>query len=159
MIPASAIIPIMDVAVKNAPVIACPGRMPMSVSGMGAMITRYCKGLEPSDHEHVDQHQNYGECEPQIAEHLNGYLPLAVPLDRCLAETLRLFGIVARDLCPVHVYRVEFPVHRQDRINRRFYQPGDVAGHIDRRPQVFADAGAFDRSCYNGHKPREGLRA
>ena len=39
MIPASAIMPIIDVAVKKAPVIACPGRMPISVSGMGAMIT------------------------------------------------------------------------------------------------------------------------
>ena len=39
MIPASAIIPIMLVAVKNAPVTACPGRMPTRVSGIGAMIT------------------------------------------------------------------------------------------------------------------------
>ena len=39
MIPASAIIPIIDVAVKKAPVRACPGRMPMSVSGIGAMMT------------------------------------------------------------------------------------------------------------------------
>ena len=39
MIPASAIIPIIDVAVKNAPLIAWPGRIPISVSGIGAMIT------------------------------------------------------------------------------------------------------------------------
>ena len=39
MMPASAIMPIMLVAVKNAPLIACPGRIPMSVSGIGAMIT------------------------------------------------------------------------------------------------------------------------
>ena len=40
MMPASAIIPIMLVAVKKAPLSACPGRMPISVSGIGAMITR-----------------------------------------------------------------------------------------------------------------------
>ena len=39
MIPASAIIPIIEVAVKNAPESACPGRMPMRVRGIGAMIT------------------------------------------------------------------------------------------------------------------------
>ena len=37
--PASAISPITDGAVKNAPLRACPGRMPISVSGIGAMIT------------------------------------------------------------------------------------------------------------------------
>ncbi len=39
MIPASAIIPIIEVAVKNAPEMAWPGRMPIIVSGIGAMIT------------------------------------------------------------------------------------------------------------------------
>ena len=39
MIPASAIIPIIEVAVKKAPVSAWPGRMPISVSGIGAMMT------------------------------------------------------------------------------------------------------------------------
>ena len=40
MIPASAIMPIMEVAVKNAPLRAWAGRIPMRVRGMGAMITR-----------------------------------------------------------------------------------------------------------------------
>ncbi len=39
MMPARAIIPIMDVAVKKAPLTACPGRIPTSVRGMGAMMT------------------------------------------------------------------------------------------------------------------------
>ena len=39
MIPASAIMPIIDVAVKFAPSRACPGITPMTVSGIGAMIT------------------------------------------------------------------------------------------------------------------------
>ena len=39
MIPAPAMNPIMDVAVKNAPIAACAGKMPTSVSGIGAMMT------------------------------------------------------------------------------------------------------------------------
>ena len=39
MIPAPAMKPIIEVAVKNAPISACAGRMPTSVSGIGAMIT------------------------------------------------------------------------------------------------------------------------
>jgi len=39
MMPARAMNPIMDVAVKKAPNAACPGRMPMRVRGIGAMIT------------------------------------------------------------------------------------------------------------------------
>ena len=39
MIPAPAMNPIIEVAVKNAPIRACAGRMPTSVSGIGAMIT------------------------------------------------------------------------------------------------------------------------
>ena len=39
MMPAPAIKPIIEVAVKKAPISACAGRMPTRVSGMGAMIT------------------------------------------------------------------------------------------------------------------------
>ncbi len=39
MIPASAIMPIIEVAVKNIPVAAWPGRIPTNVSGIGAMIS------------------------------------------------------------------------------------------------------------------------
>ena len=39
MMPASAIMPIIEVAVNCAPSSACPGITPMIVSGIGAMIT------------------------------------------------------------------------------------------------------------------------
>ena len=39
MIPASAIMPIIDVAVNCAPSSACPGMTPIIVSGIGAMMT------------------------------------------------------------------------------------------------------------------------
>ena len=37
--PAPAMKPIIDVAVKNAPIAACAGRMPTSENGMAAMIS------------------------------------------------------------------------------------------------------------------------
>jgi len=37
--PAPAMNPIIDVAVKNAPIAACAGRMPASENGMAAMIS------------------------------------------------------------------------------------------------------------------------
>jgi hypothetical protein len=40
MIPAPAMAPIIEVAVKNAPNRKCPGRMPMSDSGIGSRIAR-----------------------------------------------------------------------------------------------------------------------
>ncbi|MNC88289.1 hypothetical protein D3C83_40900 [compost metagenome] len=40
MMPASAIMPIIEVAVKLAPSSACPGMTPMRVSGIGAMMMR-----------------------------------------------------------------------------------------------------------------------
>ena len=39
MMPASAIMPIIEVAVKLAPSSACPGITPITVSGIGAMMT------------------------------------------------------------------------------------------------------------------------
>ena len=39
-IPAPAMKPIIEVAVKNAPRAACAGRMPTSEKGIGAMTTR-----------------------------------------------------------------------------------------------------------------------
>ena len=39
MMPASAIQPIIEVAVNSAPIIACMGIMPNNVSGIGAMIS------------------------------------------------------------------------------------------------------------------------
>ena len=39
MMPARAIMPIMDVAVKKAPTTRCPGAMPISVSGIAAIMT------------------------------------------------------------------------------------------------------------------------
>ena len=56
MIPASAIMPIIDVAVNCAPSSACPGMTPMIVSGIGRHDDqRYDVGAELRHDQQVDQ--------------------------------------------------------------------------------------------------------
>ncbi len=45
-------------------------------------------GLEPGDHQQVDQHQHRGERDAEIAEHLVGDPPLAVPVEAHLLGEL-----------------------------------------------------------------------
>jgi hypothetical protein len=80
--PAPAMKPIIEVAVKNAPIAACAGRMPTSENGMTVItMSGVDVVLEPADHEHVDQDTHGAEGEAEVAEDLEGDLPLAVPLD------------------------------------------------------------------------------
>ena len=37
------------------------------------------EAAEPADHQHIDQHQAGGEGAAEIAEHLDGDVPLAIP--------------------------------------------------------------------------------
>ena len=48
IIPASAIKPIIDVAVNSAPIIQCPGAIPIMVNGMGAITIKGIKKLRNS---------------------------------------------------------------------------------------------------------------
>ena len=71
MIPASAMKPIIEVAVKNIPVIQCPGRMPIRVSGIGRHDDeRGDEAPEPGDHQHVDQDHDRREGDPHVAARL-----------------------------------------------------------------------------------------
>ena len=81
--PAPAMKPIIDVAVKNACSSPCAGRMPTSENGIAIMMT---SGVvndwnQPTTSD-VDQHQHHGEGESQVAKHFIGDVPLAVPLHR-----------------------------------------------------------------------------
>ena len=70
MMPAPAMKPIIEVAVKKAPKPQCPGRMPMSESGMGRRIARgHREGLEPADHEDRDEDQDHRESDAEVPEH------------------------------------------------------------------------------------------
>ena len=83
MIPAPAMKPIIEVAVKKTPKSAVRGRMPTSVSGIGSHDDeRHREALEPADHQDVDQYEHRGEGEAEVAEDLVGDVPLAVPLHR-----------------------------------------------------------------------------
>ncbi len=79
--PAPAMKPIMEVAVKNAPSRPCAGRMPTSENGMAAMMTSgVMNDWNQPTTRRVDQDQHGGEGDAQIAEHFVGDVPLAVPL-------------------------------------------------------------------------------
>ncbi len=92
MIPASAIIPIIDVAVNCAPSSAWPGITPMIVSGIGRHDDeRRQVRPELRDDEQVDQHQADRVRQSHVAERLVRDLPLAVPLDAVAA--VRIVGL------------------------------------------------------------------
>ncbi len=48
---------------------------------------------EPADHQHVDQHHNNAEGQPQVTEDLEGDVPLAIPLYRWLQAVERLHKV------------------------------------------------------------------
>ena len=92
--------PIMDVAVKKAPIRAWAGRMPTSVSGIGAMMTSGIdEGTEPANHKHIDQHQHRGECESKIAKDFDGDVPFAIPLHGVVVSRFGHGGVDSARAC------------------------------------------------------------
>ena len=90
MIPASAIMPIMEVAVKLAPSKACPGMTPMIVKGNRRHDDeRHRVGAELGDDEQVDEDQTHRVGETHVAEGLVRDRPLAIPFDAEVAQSVR----------------------------------------------------------------------
>ena len=80
MIPARAIIPIMDVAVKNAPDHGMGRQDPDEGQGNGRHDDQgHREGLEPGHNQDIDEDQDGGEGDAQVPEDLPGDLPLSVP--------------------------------------------------------------------------------
>ena len=80
IMPASAMKPIIDVAVNGAPNSQWPSTMPISVSGMGVRITkRQLEAAELRNHQDVDAQNGDHECRAHVAEGDVGYFPLSVP--------------------------------------------------------------------------------
>ena len=93
--PAPAMNPIIEVAVKNAPISACAGRMPDERERDGQHDRqRRDERLEPADDEDVDQHEHRREGDAEIAEDLVRDVPLAVPLHRVLRRCRRAARVV-----------------------------------------------------------------
>ncbi len=90
-IPAPAIKPIIEVAVKNAPI----NRVRRQNADQRERNRRHDRErrferLKPADHQDVDQHQHGRERQPQIAEDFVGDVPLAIPFHRELVGAERL---------------------------------------------------------------------
>ena len=80
MMPASAMKPIIEVAVNGAPNSQCPATMPISVSGTGVRMTSGSQeAAELPDHEHIDGKQRDAERGTHVAEGHIGDLPFAIP--------------------------------------------------------------------------------
>jgi len=81
--PAPAMKPIMEVAVKNAWSRPCAGRIPTSENGMAAMITRgVTKDWNQPRTSPVDENEDGGEGDAQVAKHLVDDMPFAIPFHR-----------------------------------------------------------------------------
>ena len=72
--------PIIEVAVKNAPISAVRRQDADQRERNGHHDDeRREEGAEPADHQHVDQDQTRGEGRAEVAEDLDGDVPFAVP--------------------------------------------------------------------------------
>ena len=99
--------------------------------------------LEPADHQHVDKNHDGTEGQAEVAEDLQGDMPLAAPFHGRFGLGKGLVHVV--DLhCRVFSAKVpavqfgQFFVHGKDGINRTLEYPGHIADDIDDRFQVLA---------------------
>ena len=78
--PAPAMKPIIDVAVKNAPIDRCAGRMPTSEKGIAAMTISGVRNErnQPTIRMKIRTSTAAKAC-AQIAEHFDGDVPFAIP--------------------------------------------------------------------------------
>ena len=108
--------------------------------------------LEPADHQDVDQHDHGRERDAEIAEHLVGDVPLAVPLHRVGRRVERLFGVVdVEGVAFRQPHRRQRPVHAEDGVDRAL----DLAGHIGRHVRHRAQVLVIDRLRFR-HRPGVG---
>ena len=85
MMPASAMNPIIDVAVNGAPNSQWPSRMPINVSGIGVRMTSGSwKAAELRHDQNIDAEDRHAEGRAHVAEGDVGDLPFAVPEQRRL---------------------------------------------------------------------------
>ena len=105
---------------------------------------RRLEALEPADHQHVDQHENRGKGQAQIAKYFDGDVPLPIPPHGVAVGTLRHGGA----LVLLHRVAVGQPdlvdriAHFADCIDRALFLARNIARDINNRPQVLAiDAG------------------
>ena len=141
MMPASAMKPIIEVAVKAAPSSQCPSTMPISVSGTGIRIDqRQQERAELRDDEQVDAEDRDPERRAHVAERDVGHLPFAVPKQGGLGIVDRLSMILdlrRAVLAPVHLG--DRVLDREHAVDRRLEAPGDVRGHHFGEAAVMAE--------------------
>ena len=99
--------------------------------------------LEPTHHEHRDQHQHGSKREAEVPKYLQGNMPLAVPFQRGLAVVEREIEVKNGERCRPRAKRAgiqlaDFAVEAEKCIGRTLHDAGNVGGHIRDRLEVFA---------------------
>ena len=85
MMPASAMKPIIEVAVNGAPNNQWPSMMPIRVSGIGVRMTSgNAEAAELRHHQNIDAEDCHGESSAHVTEGDVGNFPLSVPQQRGL---------------------------------------------------------------------------
>ena len=137
--PAPAMKPIMEVAVKKAPSSQWAGKDSDQRKGNGHHDDQGCgKGLKPAHHQNKDQHQHHAEGNAQIPEDLVGDVPFAVPFHGEAPVAVRHVSRVLFDLVAFRKgNRFDLFAHFQNGIDRAFLCAGHIAGDIHHRHQVF----------------------
>ena len=110
------------------------------------MVSGVDERLEPADDQDVDEHQHGGERDAEIAEHLVGDVPLAIPLHRVARAVERLPGVEDLEAVALRA-AARWPAPRSSAGWRR---PGSRSRRRRRRSRRSPAAG----SCGRGSAPR-----
>ena len=165
--PAPAMKPIIEVAVKN----AC--KHPVRRQNADERKRNHHhhnqrreERPEPADHQNVNQHQHGGERQAEVAEHFDRDVPFAVPFHRgCWSVNGRMAVVnFQRRAVAAEFARVEFRqrlVHFQNRIHRAFHHARHVADDVSDRHEIFVvnalvGDGVFDRDQFAQRHERRG---
>ena len=136
--PAPAMKPIIDVAVKKAPMSACPGQDADEGQGDGREDDQGREErLEPPHDHDVDQDEHGGEGDPQVPEDLVGDVPFAVPLHGVPVFEPGLHRRVLLQFVALGQLQLLYrPHHREYGIDGALLPSRHVAHHVDHPLQV-----------------------
>src|ERR1035437_5695851 len=102
---------------------------------------------EPAHYQDVDQYQDSGKSQSQVAEHFDRDVPLAVPLH---GEAVGALGhgraLVLLDRVAIgQLDLVDGVAHLHDGVDRAFFSAGHVSSHVHHGLQVLAINAGIDR--------------
>ena len=136
-IPAPAMKPIIEVAVKNAPEQAVGGQDADQREGNRRHDDEWRhERLEPADDQAIYEDEDGGERDAEVAKDLVSDVPFAVPLQGVSLGSVGGRPCAARWHSPWGLELVHFGAELEDGVDGTLHGAGDVAGHVGHREQV-----------------------